>query len=271
MTVSLLFGGVILFLIYMIGNFIKQFWSMNFPWGQNKIEDVTALNIPLFSDSDEIIRRLEHLGFEPFSISKVWFFWTPNKPAFVWHFVDRSKTTYVEIFEYKSKNHNAMIGFFSWYPDHALVETFFPIGENIDEPHYSAHFVKEDLEGGYVHHQQAMQRFSTTHGAPIVFQNYDQLPEYDVIDQQRYRRRRYRRLTIHVLSFIAVSLVSIGVMISAIIADTTTAGANVNETIAGLFIHATLLLLCFAVMGILFYFLSNPPGALDAGNKRKNH
>jgi hypothetical protein len=265
-----LLGAVILILIGVIIVSLRQIWIMQFPWGDNRIKDVTQLNIPLFEGAQEITQRLENLGFEPLGVAKVWLFWRHNHPAFVWYYVNDSKTIYAEISEHKSRTDNALVGLFSWFPDDALVENFYPIGENISTLNYYSHFVKEDLEGGYAYHQEIIQRWSNIHGAPILIQNMAHLTSYETVDRKLHRQRRYRRLTIYLMLFIALSLVSIFILMRTLDTESSVGvGTDIYQMAYGLATHTTFMLVCFGVMAVLVYRLQHPSGALDARRKHK--
>lgn len=256
---AIFLGAIIVVLVLVVLFCVFQLCIMNFPWGRNILRDVTSGPLPLFNAKEEDIQRLAKLGFQGLGRLEIKLFWRRQYNV-CWYYVDADATTCANVSSYKSEQSTLIIGFVSWFPDNALIETLYPIGERILEPNYISQFVKSDLEAGYRQHQQRIQEWSEQHGTPIVIHDVKQLIPLDQVEIKLHRRRRYRRLSSILIGLMGFSLMGIVVLISVLNTQTNDIMGYFEELLLAL----GALVICFAGLGFLTRQVSHPPNALDA-------
>jgi hypothetical protein len=247
-------------LILVILGILYYLRIMNAPYGKHAVNDITDPMQPLPLDNaiEAEIRLLARLGFQPLGILEYRFFWRPEPPAPLWHYVDAARTTGAEISTHPFDPSRSLVRLFSWFPDHALVETYFDYGETIDEADYNVRFAKRDLEQAYSSHRQRLGSFTARHGTPVVIQDAKQLIPYSDVDIERYRRRRMCRTSRIALMLLGSAVLGLIVIGMSAFADRGVPGMT------GLLILAVGLPVCFLMMVLTLLRFRYPVGALDA-------
>lgn len=157
-----------------------------------EIEDVSHLRIPPADNIQETVEKIIHLGFKRLGEAHTRLP-LATSPSTTWVFVDEQGTTHAEVVDH---GHSPMVLFSSNYQDGAVLETGFPLGENIDTSIFRSYTVSTNVKEAYAFHQDQMLDFNNQHGEP---QKYATMVDYlhgDAEYRLRHAWRKMRRLFI---------------------------------------------------------------------------
>lgn len=176
--------------------------SINAGIDRRRPDDISHLGLPPPPELQPTVAALPALGFRRLGETS-----TPlpigPRQATSWLFVDAGNTTTVEAVPVGKP---PMVGFQTVYADEAVVETIYPMGERIDDPHYRSHTVTASIEAAYRHHAKQAADFATAHGAPQRIESMADAMHWDAVFRRRYARRRGRRLYLTNLASLCASV-----------------------------------------------------------------
>ncbi len=174
--------------------------------GRRRPDDISHLGLPPPPELQPTVAALQALGFRRLGETKTPLPITPRQ-ATRWVLVDASNTTEAEA---EAEGKSSLIRFLTAYADEAMVETFYPMGECIDEPDYRSHTVTASVEAAYRHHAKQAADFATTHGAthgaPQHIESLADSMHWGAVCRHRYARRRGRRWYLWNLASLGASL-----------------------------------------------------------------
>lgn len=249
--------GVVLLLV--MGALAYYLWIINFARGTNIIRDISR-PLSLANSDEPELQQLARLGFNGLGILEYRYFWRKRSPRPLWYYIDPAATTGAEISTHPFVQGSFLIRLFSWFPDHALLETFYDYGETINEAAFNVRFAAHDLAQAYASHQSRMTAFAEAHGQPNVLHDVKHLIPLDTVDRERHRRRRLRRTTYTALMLIGCSALALGVIAVSMVVERSSSG------LASLLILTIGLSICLGLMARILYAFRYPSGALDSAH-----
>ncbi len=256
-VIGILLGAILLLVIGALGYYL---WIINFARGANIIRDISR-PLSLANSDEPELRQLARLGFNGLGILEYRYFWRKRSPRPLWYYIDPAATTCVEISTHPFVQGSFLIRLFSWFPDRALLETFYDYGETINEADFNVRFASHDLAQAYASHQSRLSAFAEAHGQPNVFHDVKHLIPLDTVDRERHRRRRLRRTTRTALMLIGCSALALGVIALSMITERFSPG------LVSLIMMTAGLSICLALMARVLYAFRFPSGALDSVNR----
>lgn len=152
--------------------------------------DVTDTDFFIPAPVQVAARELEELGFQRVTVIEVHL---PEHQAVsnVWYYINLEKDVSVELIEYGDK---AAVQFTTWYDDDSVVETSYPIGENIDTNNFRSHFSKTGISDAYHLHREQMHKFAMKKfSIPIPINSLDKYTECEAKYQIKHKPIKFRR------------------------------------------------------------------------------
>lgn len=202
---------------------------------------------------DLIGERIARLGFQLVAIEIIGAY--GRKDRFTdYIFVNPAAFSSMEVVFMKKENDTPHIEFRSAFTNDAVVLTTHPIGERIDEPHFTASFARQAMETAWERHRAAFLAQRERHGEPRPAASAEDVRAVDTLFNQKYRLRYFRR------SFIlcVVGLIVTFLMLASFLINMTASETNLTG------------LLPFVGLGVFFLYFrwfnkqqTHPPGAID--------
>lgn len=81
---------------------------------------------------------------------------------------------------------SGMVGFLSFFGEETILQTTFPLGQNLDAPHYRSRFCEESVEIAYQFHLNEVLEFEQKYGKPLLIENIGHIIHWDKIDNQKH-------------------------------------------------------------------------------------
>jgi hypothetical protein len=225
-----------------------------------QVEDVSQERIPLPEGAEDIEGELWTLGFEPIGILRIKLFGS-RTPVHEWLYAIQDGRIYAEVAPLGLKNKPAITGFYTRFPDDAMIITNYPVGENIVTPNFQSRFAAYSLEAAYEHHVQQITRWEKVHGAPVIVRTVSEILQSDDVYRQLHRRRNHRRLLIIQSISLVIALASF-ITASMVLVSTRTDNASF-QTVSWLAFFAIIPIELVAGARIEDQ-VNKPPGAVDA-------
>jgi hypothetical protein len=171
-------------------------------------------------------------------------------------FLSAKKTVFAELTD------SNIVLFISVFPDDAVVETGFPVGERITTRDFRSHTITSGLEQAHQHHLGQIEAFGKTHGAPRKIKTMEEYLEWEAMYRRRHVGRKMRRHT--VLGFLQVLMLAYG--ISALLTAIIYWLGSDMSTIEPMLFIMTILVLVLIPAAIIAFFL---PYIGDRGSRRE--
>ena len=86
-----------------------------------------------------------------------------------------------------------MVQFSTTFHDGAVVETVYPMGENINTTDFVSHTITSNVETAYQHHCQLISESSKKHSDPVRMPTIAELLQWEIVYRERYALRKFRR------------------------------------------------------------------------------
>ncbi len=152
--------------------------------------DVSHEQRPYPSEERRIPNELEALGFE--RVGELAVDLPGQKDATEWVFKNPAETIVAEVIYFSGKPALEMVNFASWFAGERVVETSYPVGDDILTDDYRSACNHESVQETLRTHFVEMAKFQHRYGVPIRFNSIADMMPYDVIYRQKYARRRMR-------------------------------------------------------------------------------
>jgi hypothetical protein len=180
-----------------------------------QVVDVTSSEISMPEPVQYTVRMLDELGFQQFAITET-HLPTLDTVGITWLLINAEKDVSAEVVEYKDR---AAVQFTTWYNDDSLVETSYPIGENINTKTFRSHFTREGIAEAYLLHKDQMQQFTAqTFRVPAATRSFGVFAERERIYQLKYKPIKFRApllrgigITVSMALVWGLGLVAVGV------------------------------------------------------------
>jgi hypothetical protein len=150
-------------------------------------QDISHLNLPPIPELAPIVGTLEKIGFQRLGEFEV--VMPLNQVGREWIF---TSADYLTCAEAVSTN-NGMILFTSTYRDGAVLETGYPMGENISTPDFQSHTITSGIQQAYDYHRAQLPVLGIMHGAPLRIENMDVYMSQDGEYRRRHAPLKFRR------------------------------------------------------------------------------
>ncbi len=194
---------IALALLWWAGQGLFNVIWMFFPFKPWRITDVTHLDIPLPEDIATNQFEVEMLDFLPAGMFEVRLTPLAKTGQYTRLYTAENYEAYAEVTQISAMN---LVGFFTLFPDNALIMTTYPYGENIQTPMFHQRYAANSLDAAYYHHMKQVERWRELHGNPILLQNADEIHAAEGVYRQHHRRRHFRRLIAQQLASAATFL-----------------------------------------------------------------
>jgi hypothetical protein len=188
---SILLLMIIVPLVWWVGQCLFNVIWMFFPFKVWRITDVSHHNIPLPDEIADNQFNVEMLDFLPAGVFEVQLTPFAKTGQYTRLFTAENYEAYAEVTQISSMN---LVGFFTLFPDNALIMTTYPYGENIQTPMFHQRYAANSLDAAYYHHMKQVERWRELHGTPVLLRNPAEIHAADAIYRQLHRRRHYHRL-----------------------------------------------------------------------------
>jgi hypothetical protein len=221
--------------------------------GRRRAEDVSAREAPVPPELKHHISVLEGLGFERLGEVEVKI--PGARAAGSRLFLSADRRTFAELTDAQ------IVLFVSVFPDDAVVETGFPVGENINARNFRSHTVTAGLEQAHRHHAAQIGAFAGEHGAPRPVGTMQDYLEWDAMYRRRHVGRKMRRHTLFALAQLLTLLYGVLALAAGVIYWLGTDKSTVEPMI----LITTLLMLAVLPDAVIAFFL---PFMLDRGSRR---
>jgi hypothetical protein len=163
--------------------------------------DVSGQEIPVPPELKYTIEALAKLGFK--RLGEVQVELPGKRTSFSRLFVSKDQKVFVDLAE------SRILLFTSVFKDDAVVETGFPVGENISGKNFQSHTVTTGMEPALRHQRAQLEAFGKTHG-PV--RKIKTIPDYQVWEAMYRRRYITRKMLRHtILGFFQLSLLGYGI------------------------------------------------------------
>jgi hypothetical protein len=255
----------LLLVLFLIGFGIWAFYRalraalqtfLNFySWIPPKVKEVSSIDHPLPIKLYDNAQLLVKLGFQPVGVSHTKLFLSGEGNT--WHYIDSTGEIVAELGLYRD-----MVAFTTWFHDNALIQTYNPIGENIQTHNFHTRFTTHSVETAYHYHTEQVEIWRWLHNKPVKFTSViDTLP-YEAVYRSLYRIRHMRRLTITML---AITLIWLGMAISTFATSYMyLIGFAFNRVLVAAIVMGVFVIGGFWVLDVLNKSLVTPPNALDS-------
>jgi hypothetical protein len=163
--------------------------AISFGAGKRRATDVSDPEAPLPPELKSHVSILSELGFSRLGEVKVAL---PGGQAVKSRiFLSEDGTVFAELAE----TQRGLVVFTTVFPDEAVMETGFPVGENIATRNFRSHTITKDLGRAYRHQLEQAEAFGKTHGAPRKVASMRDYLDWDAMYRRRYVKRKMRRHT----------------------------------------------------------------------------
>ncbi len=195
------------------GALIVERVARYFSTPQVHAEDQSALSLPPPPPTRPLVEELSRLGFTRLGEAGLPSEAARRGPVQVWYFIDRDRTTVGGVFAIRGILGHAMV--YSWFGDEAVMVTGHRRGEEVEEPNFRYRVVQGTLSDAYRQHLAQIPDFSIRFGKPRRLDNMAEVLRLDTIYNQKFARRRLRRVMVQSISrplfLLYVVLVLLGV------------------------------------------------------------
>ena len=255
------FMGIIIFTVLFLilwnrGKAGMATLSISFGAKKRRTVDISDQLSPLQPEWKPAVDTLSTLGFS--RLGEVQVKIPGGQTAKSRMFISADKKVFAELTETESN----IVVFTSVFPDDAVVETGFPVGENIETAGFRSHTITTDLEKACLHQVQQVEAFGKVHGVPRKINNMQEYLVWDAMYRKRYVSRKMRRHTW--LGFLEVLALGYG-FTALLVALFYWLGSD-KSTIEPLIIILFLLLIALAPAAITAFMI---PYIGDRGSRRE--
>lgn len=179
--IGVIFGGLTLNLLLSIIKIIRNLRTAS----QRQPIDISHQNRELPPEVFATHQQLMAFGFQRLGETEIEMV-SIREPGTTWLFGNPDFTVVAELALIPS---GAAVQFGTIYYDDFVVETSFPIGENIDVPYMHSRRVVTDLESAWQSHQEDVARFNAEHGSPRQMRSISDV----LAGEAMYRERHYQQ------------------------------------------------------------------------------
>jgi hypothetical protein len=151
-------------------------------------EDASVEQIEPLAPAQPLVAALTGLGFRRLGEARTRLA-LPGGTGIAWVLVDPEGTTQAEVVASPP-----LLALTSVYADEAVVETGYPLGEQIDTPSFRSHTVAGSVEAAYRHHLEQAADFGAAHGAPQRIASMAGYFRWDRSYRLHHAQRKMRRL-----------------------------------------------------------------------------
>jgi len=172
--------------------------------------DVSAEGAPLPPELKLYVEELTRLGFERLGEVQVA---VPGGMAVKSRiYASSDRTVFAELAET-----GGLAVFYTVHPDDAVVETGFPLGENIHTRYFRSHTILGGLEQAYRHQTSQAEEFARIHGQPRRVAAIGEYLEFESMYRRTHVARKMRRHTRLAVLEIAALIVGILALLAAVV------------------------------------------------------
>jgi hypothetical protein len=201
--IKLLFIIIILIAIYVVllaqGKIGIDILLISFGAKKRRPVNISHLQIPPSAKLQATITTLTNLGFYRLGEIRLRIVGVGSFES--WIFISSDNLTHTGLTEAMAN----LVVFETVYKDHAVVETGFPMGENIERPNFRSHTITVGIEDAYTHHVQQITEFIKAHGIPRRIENMNDYLYWDASYRKLYVRRKFSRDTWFALMMVLAS------------------------------------------------------------------
>jgi hypothetical protein len=226
---------------------------ISFGAGKRRSEDISAQELPVPPELKHAVDSLAKLGFS--RLGEVQVKIPGGQSAGSRIFISKDKRVFAELTE------GRIVLFTTVFPDDAVVETGFPVGENFRTKNFQSRTITTDLEQAYNHQLGQIKGFRKPHGIPRKIATMPDYLAWDVMYRQRHVARKMRRHTW--LGFLQTAALGYGIA-AALTAVVFLVGAEKNS-IEPMLIIALILIAALTPAAVAAFFL---PFIGDWGSRR---
>lgn len=186
--IELILLTILYLILYNRGKSGFETLLISFGAGKRRSEDISAQELPVPPELKYAIETLAKLGFS--RLGEVQVKIPGGRTAGSRLFMSKNKKVFAELTE------SRIVLFNSVFPDDAVVETGFPVGENFNSRNFQSHTITTDIEQAYKHQLKLIEAFQKTHGTPRKIQTMQAYLDWEAMYRKKHVGRKMRRHTV---------------------------------------------------------------------------
>jgi hypothetical protein len=186
--IELILLTILYLILYNRGKSGFETLQISFGAGKRRSEDVSARELPVPPESKYAIDALSKMGFS--RLGEVQVKIPGGRTAGSRIFVSKNKKVFAELTE------SRIVLFNSVFPDDAVMETGFPVGENFNSKNFRSHTVTADIGQAYKHQLAQVEAFQKAHGTPRKIQTMKAYLDWETMYRKKHVGRKMRRHTL---------------------------------------------------------------------------
>jgi hypothetical protein len=186
-------------------DFAEQFFKLKPLW----VKEISSIQMPETTlEIDQILRALcyQAIGGLQFKLR------TRREIAEDWLYISQNGETYVAAADL-GKGFPVVVQFATCFADDSVIETCYPVGENIKTARFQSRFAAHSLVGAHNYHLQQIASCQPLHGRPYITRTIADIRQQNAIYRKAYQRRRNMR---YIVANVTIIAVCIGFSLSAV-------------------------------------------------------